>query len=46
LRDGWFAEHVYTVIAHKSHIPEEILKRFEEEAEVLPAWYPGAQSVL
>jgi bleomycin hydrolase len=43
LRDSWFSEHVYTVIVHKRHIPEEILKSYEEEAKVLPAWYPGAQ---
>lgn len=46
LSDGWFSEHVYTVIAHKRHVPAEILKRFEEEATVLPAWYPGACGVV
>lgn len=46
LRDGWFAEHVYTVIAHKRHVPAEILESFGEEATVLPAWYPGAGPVL
>lgn len=46
LRDGWFAEHVYTVIAHKRHVPAEILKSFGEEATVLPAWYPGAGVVM
>lgn len=46
LRDGWFAEHVYTVIAHKRHVPAEILKRFEDEATILPAWYPGSGGVL
>lgn len=46
LRDGWFAEHVYTVIAHKRHVPPEILARFADEATVLPAWYPGAGGVV
>ena len=46
LRDGWFAEHVYTVIAHKRHVPAEILARFKDEANVLPAWYPGACGVV
>jgi hypothetical protein len=27
---------------HRSHIPEDILKRFGEKATLLPAWYPGA----
>ena len=46
LRDGWFAEHVYTVIAHKRHVPAEILERFKDEPTVLPAWYPGACGVV
>ena len=46
LRDGWFAEHVYTVIAHKRHVPADVLKGFGEEATVLPAWYPGSDGVL
>ena len=45
LNDKWFDEHVYTIIAHKRHVPASILKRFEEEATVLPAWYPGAQGI-
>ncbi len=45
LLDKWFDEHVYTIIAHKRHIPAGILKRFEEEATVLPAWYPGSQGI-
>lgn len=46
LRDGWFAEHVYTVIAHKRHVPAEILARFKDEATILPAWYPAACGVF
>ncbi len=45
LRDKWYDEHVYTIIAHKRHVPAEILKRFDEEPTVLPAWYPGAQGI-
>jgi bleomycin hydrolase len=45
LSDKWFDEHVYTIIAHKRHVPAEILKRFDEEATVLPAWYPGAEGI-
>ena len=46
LSDDWFSEHVYTVIAHKSHVPAEILECFGDDAMVLPAWYPGACAVL
>lgn len=42
LHDSWFDEHVYTVIVHRQHVPEEILARFEDEPTELPAWYPGA----
>ncbi|MDF1850537.1 MAG: C1 family peptidase [Verrucomicrobiales bacterium] len=45
LYDGWFDEHVYNVIAHKKYVSPEILEIFEEEAESLPAWYPGAQGI-
>lgn len=42
LHDDWFDEHVYTIIAHRSHVPASILAIFEQEPVVLPAWYPGA----
>ena len=29
LYDKWFDEHVYTVIVHRQHVPEEILGIFE-----------------
>lgn len=45
LLDKWFDEHVYTIIVHKRHVPAGILKRFEDEPAVLPAWYPGAQGI-
>lgn len=45
LYDDWFDEHVTTVIVHKAHVPKEILKIYESEAEVLPSWYPGAPGV-
>lgn len=45
LHDDWFDEHVYTIIAHRRHVPENILNHFNQEAIVLPAWYPGAQSI-
>lgn len=45
LYDGWFDEHVYLVTVHKRLLPESILAVFEEEAEKLPAWYPGALGV-
>lgn len=45
LNDSWFDEHVYTIIAHKKHIPEEILKYLDDEPVTLPAWYPGAGGI-
>jgi bleomycin hydrolase len=46
LQDRWFDEHVYTIIVHRDHVPAAVLAVFEEEAEVLPAWYPGAAGVI
>lgn len=43
LHDDWFDEHVYTIIAHRSHVPARILSYFDQEAIVLPCWYPGAR---
>jgi len=45
LHDDWFDEHVYTIIAHRRHVPAEILSHFDEKSTVLPAWYPGAQGI-
>ena len=45
LYDKWFDEHVYTVIVHRQHVPKEILGIFKQEAEMLPAWYPGAMGI-
>jgi bleomycin hydrolase len=44
LHNDWFDEHVYTIISHHSHVPEEILKHFDKEPITLPAWYPGARA--
>jgi len=45
LYDRWFDEHVTTVIVHKAHVPEDVLKIYESKPEVLPSWYPGAPGV-
>ncbi len=45
LYDDWFTEHVYTIIVNKKHVSPETLAIFEKEADVLPAWYPGAQGI-
>jgi bleomycin hydrolase len=42
LHDDWFDEHVYTIIASRRHVPAAILAIFDQEATVLPSWYPGA----
>jgi aminopeptidase C len=45
LYDDWFTEHVYTIIVNKKHVAPETLAIFGKEADVLPAWYPGAQGI-
>lgn len=45
LYDGWFDEHVYVVIVHRDHVTPETLAVFGQEAETLPAWYPGAEGI-
>jgi len=45
MHDDWFDEHVYTIIVHRSHVPDQVLRRFDETATVLPAWYPGAAGI-
>ncbi|MEN8775128.1 MAG: C1 family peptidase [Akkermansiaceae bacterium] len=45
LHDNWFTEHVYTVIVNKKYVSSETLSIFGKEANVLPAWYPGAQGI-
>jgi len=45
LQDEWFTEHVYVIIVDRKHLPEKTLAIFDQEAQVLPAWYPGAQGI-
>jgi bleomycin hydrolase len=45
LHDDWFDEHVYTIIVHRRHVPADILDLFQQEATVLPSWYPGAMGI-
>lgn len=45
IHDDWFDEHVYTIIVHRRHVPARILRKFDEEPFVLPAWYPGANAI-
>lgn len=40
LYDTWFDNHVYNVIVKKEYVPEEILKIYEQDPIVLPAWDP------
>lgn len=42
LLDQWFDEHVYTIIVHRRHVPDEILRLFDDKPTILPPWYPGA----
>lgn len=43
LYDRWFDEHVYTITAHKRHVPAGIMKHFKQEPQDLPCWYPSAR---
>ncbi|MBD3257167.1 aminopeptidase, partial [candidate division GN15 bacterium] len=38
--DSWFDKHVFNVIVKREYVPDEVLKIFEQEPEVLPAWDP------
>jgi bleomycin hydrolase len=41
LYDTWFDKNVYSVIVKKKHVPEDVLKIFEEPAIELPPWDPA-----
>ena len=45
LQDDWFTEHVYVIIVNQKHLPAKTKAIFNQEAAVLPAWYPGAQGI-
>ncbi len=38
--DDWFHEYTYSIIVNKKFVPDEVLKLFEGEAEMLPPWDP------
>ena len=38
--DRWFDEYLYTVVVHRKHLKEEVLKIFTQEPETLPPWDP------
>jgi bleomycin hydrolase len=40
LYDSWFDNHVYNIVVKKEYVPENILKIFDQEHIVLPAWDP------
>lgn len=40
--DNWFDNYLYYVIARKKYVPEDILKIFEKEPIIIPAWDPVA----
>jgi bleomycin hydrolase len=45
MRNDWFDENVYTIIINRSHVPAEILAKFDDAPTPLPAWYPGAAGI-
>ncbi len=40
LYDSWFDTHVYNIVVKKEYVPENILKIFDQEHIILPAWDP------
>ena len=40
MNDNWFDEYMLEIAAHKKYIPAELLKAFDEEPTLLPAWDP------
>lgn len=40
MTNDWFREYVFEVVVDKSICSEEILKVFQTEPQVLPAWDP------
>lgn len=38
--DEWFDEYVYTVIIHRRHLPDDVLRLLDTKPTVLPAWDP------
>ncbi|MBN2227858.1 MAG: C1 family peptidase [candidate division Zixibacteria bacterium] len=38
--DDWFDMYVFDVVIHRQYVPEKILKIFDREPEVIPAWDP------
>jgi len=43
--DDWFDMYVYDVVIRREHVPERILKVFEEEPVILPAWDPMSRMI-
>jgi bleomycin hydrolase len=40
MNDNWFDEYMFEIATHRKYLSEELLKAFEEEPIVLPAWDP------
>ncbi|MFK7911412.1 MAG: aminopeptidase C [Akkermansiaceae bacterium] len=43
MHNDWFDEHVYTIIAHKRHVSQDILDCFKNKPTELPCWYPASE---
>ncbi|MFH1719356.1 MAG: C1 family peptidase [Planctomycetota bacterium] len=41
LYDSWFDTNVYSVIVKKEHVPEEVLKIFDQPPIIRPVWDPA-----
>lgn len=40
LSSDWFREFVFEVVVDRKFVPDDVLKVFEQEPVVLPAWDP------
>ncbi len=38
--DNWFDDHLYGIIVKKAYVPNNVLKKFQEEPIELPPWAP------
>ncbi len=40
MTDEWFEEYMFRLVVEKKYVPENIMKLFDQKAEMLPPWDP------
>ncbi len=40
MNDNWFDEYMFEIATHRTYLSQELLRAFEDEPVVLPAWDP------